>query len=194
MRRKAQRQRRLRQITLIFILAVFMAFSLSVHSGGSTESSLETSAPPEAEPVSAAYNIETAEESATDVDPSTVEIIAKAVYGEAGVCSATERAAVVWCICNRVDAGYGNLAEVTTASGQFYGYDEDNPVEPEIEALVRDVLLRWQTEDGCIGSTGRVLPKEYLWFTGDGVHNYYRNEYLGGTQWDWSLPSPYGED
>lgn len=39
--------------------------------------------------------------------------------------------------------------------------------------------------------TGRVLPSDYLWFSGDGKHNYFRNAYKGGETWDWSLPSPY---
>ena len=40
-------------------------------------------------------------------------------------------------------------------------------------------------------NTGRVLPSDYLWFSGDGKHNYFRNAYKGGETWDWSLPSPY---
>ena len=42
-------------------------------------------------------------------------------------------------------------------------------------------------------AAGRVLPKEYLFFGGDGTHNYFRTKWDGGTVWDWSLPSPYEE-
>ena len=35
------------------------------------------------------------------------------------------------------------------------------------------------------------LPKEYLYFTGDGAHNYFTTEWQGGQTWDWSLESPY---
>ena len=38
---------------------------------------------------------------------------------------------------------------------------------------------------------GRVLPADYLWFSGDSKRNHFRNAYKGGTVWDWSLPSPY---
>ena len=40
---------------------------------------------------------------------------------------------------------------------------------------------------------GRVLPREYLFFTGDGEHNHFRTEWDGGQVWDWSLQSPYEE-
>ena len=40
---------------------------------------------------------------------------------------------------------------------------------------------------------GRVLPREYLFFTGDGKHNHFRTEWDGGQVWDWSLQSPYEE-
>jgi len=46
-------------------------------------------------------------------------------------------------------------------------------------------------EKECVGSVGRVLPKEYLYFTGDGAHNYFTTEWQGGQTWDWSLESPY---
>lgn len=128
-----------------------------------------------------------------DADAEAVEILTKLVYGEAGICSTTEQAAVVWCVLNRVDAGGGDIIAVATAPNQFYGYRPSNPVPPDIEALVRDVLARWRAEDSCIGSVGRVLPPEYMWFSGDGTHNYFRSAYRGGTQWDWSLPSPYEE-
>lgn len=128
-----------------------------------------------------------------DEDAEAVEILAKLVYGEAGICSTTEQAAVVWCVLNRVDAGGGDIIAVATAPNQFYGYRPGNPVSADIEALVRDVLARWRAEDTCIGSVGRVLPEGYLWFTGDGKHNWFRNAYQGGDVWDWSLPSPYEE-
>ena len=51
--------------------------------------------------------------------------------------------------------------------------------------------LDWMAEKECVGSVGRVLPKEYLYFTGDGAHNYFTTEWQGGQTWDWSLESPY---
>lgn len=126
-------------------------------------------------------------------DPDPQEILAKLVWGEARGCSTTEQAAVVWCVLNRVDDGQGDIAEVATAPCQFYGYDPGNPVDAEILALVQDVLIRWSMEQSCVGNVGRVLPKEYLYFTGDGAHNYFTTDWQGGQTWDWSLASPYEE-
>ena len=115
------------------------------------------------------------------------------VWGKARGCSKTEQAATVWCVLNRVDDGYGDILSVLLAPNQFQGYDSSNPVSPEIAALVKDVLIRWEIEKECVGGVGRVLPKDYLWFTGDGRHNHFRNEYRSDETWDWSLPSPYVE-
>lgn len=125
-----------------------------------------------------------------------VELIAKTVYGEALVTqSDTEMAAVVWCILNRVDVkdyACGNSIEyVVTFPKQFHGYDPDNPVTPHIKELVIDVLDRWQAEKEGVEDVGRVLPKEYRFFEGDGRHNYYVTSYGGNDYFDWSLESPY---
>lgn len=129
----------------------------------------------------------------TDKD---VELIAKTVYGEALVTqSDTEMAAVVWCILNRVDVkdyACGNSIEyVVTFPKQFHGYDPDNPVTPHIKELVIDVLDRWQAEKEGVENVGRILPKEYRFFEGDGRHNHYATSYGGNDYWDWSLESPY---
>ena len=121
-----------------------------------------------------------------------VDVLAKMVWGEArGVPSDTEKAACVWCALNRVDQGYGSITTVITAPYQFIGYDADNPIDDEIKALCEDVLTRWYAEKDGETNTGRVLPSDYLWFSGDGKHNYFINAYKGGETWDWSLPSPY---
>ena len=125
------------------------------------------------------------------VDVEAAELLAKTVWGEARSCSTTEQAAVIWCVLNRVDAGYGTITAVITAPCQFVGYSPENPVDSDILRLANDVLIRWQTEAECVGSVGRVLPSDYLWFHGDGTRNYFRNEYTATTYWDWSLPSPY---
>lgn len=69
--------------------------------------------------------------------------------------------------------------------------EHGNPIDDEIKALCEDVLTRWYAEKDGETDTGRVLPSDYLWFSGDGKHNYFRNAYKGGETWDWSLPSPY---
>lgn len=125
-----------------------------------------------------------------------VEMLAKTIWGEArGVKSTTEKAAVAWCILNRVDSkGYacgGDIEFVLTFPGQFVGYNEDNPVTDECKEIAADVLTRWALEKAGVEDAERVLPKQYIYFTGDGKHNYFTDEWKGGNTWDWSLPSPY---
>ncbi|MBP3368551.1 MAG: cell wall hydrolase [Clostridia bacterium] len=125
-----------------------------------------------------------------------VEVVAKTVYGEALIThSDMEMAAVVWCILNRVDSkGYacgGTIEYVTTFPGQFHGYSESHPVTDHIEELVIDVFERWTAEKNGEMNVGRVLPKEYLYFWGDGKHNYFTTEFLGGETWEWEAENPY---
>lgn len=123
-----------------------------------------------------------------------VELIAKTVYGEALVTdSDMEMAAVAWCILNRVDSRcYPDTIEgVVTQRRQFHGYSESHPVTKRIENLVRDVLDRWYAEKNGETDCGRVLPKEYIYFEGDGRHNHYSTEWLSDEFYDWSLPNPY---
>lgn len=122
-------------------------------------------------------------------------MMARVMFLEArGIKSKTEIACIGWTILNRVDAGYGSIQKVITAPNQFayrasasttsdYGYD--------LVALATDVLDRWSREKAGQAAVGRVLPKGYLWYAGDGKHNYFRNQYKGGTRWTYSLPSPY---
>ena len=123
--------------------------------------------------------------------------IAKAIYGEAMVCSTTERAAVAWCILNRADDARdttpAGVIAVVTKPYQFHGYAEGNPLMPELKELALDVIGRWLDEKDGKTDTGRVLPREYLFFSGDGKHNRFRTEWDGGRVWDWSLQSPYEE-
>lgn len=123
----------------------------------------------------------------------TLLALARTVWGEARGCTTTEQAAVVWCVLNRVDSPDfpDDILEVLEQPNQFSGYGANYPVWPEILSLVEDVLDRWEMEKTAVGDVGRVLPKEYVFFEGDGQHNYFRTEYRGGTIWNWSLDSPY---
>lgn len=79
---------------------------------------------------------------------------------------------------------------------KFTGYyiDPNGGIDPEDVSLqlqeigldVFDHHVRVEEAD-----VGRVLPPDYLYFSGDGKRNHFRNEYDGGQTWDWSLPSPY---
>lgn len=118
--------------------------------------------------------------------------LAKLVWAEGrGIKSDTEKAAICWTVINRVEAGYGSLWDVITAPNQF-AYRKSAPVDPHLYELAVDVLIRWDMEECGHTDVGRVLPKGYLWFTGDGKHNWFRDAFSGGSYWDWSWRSPYG--
>ena len=120
-------------------------------------------------------------------------MLAKLMWGEAGgIESVTDVACIGWVVCNRVDDQPEpvTVASVITAPNRFY-YRESFPVRDDLYTLARDVLERWTMERlGYIGP-GRVLPSDYIYFSGDGQHNYFRNAYRGGRQWNYSLLSPY---
>lgn len=121
-----------------------------------------------------------------------VIVLARMLWGEArGVSSDAEKAACVWCVLNRVDHGYGDIITVVTTPEQFVGYNAKNPIDDDLITLCIDVLSRWYAEKDGQAEVGRVLPADYLWFSGDGERNHFRNAYRGGDRWDWSLPSPY---
>lgn len=115
--------------------------------------------------------------------------VARVVWGEARGCGKMEQSAVVWCVLNRYDAGYGSIYNIITAPDQFaYMY-----VEPgtEILDLTKDVFERWQREQAGETDICRTLPKEYRYFWGDDYHNYFRINITDQIYWDWSLPNPY---
>lgn len=128
-------------------------------------------------------------------DEADVEAIAKTLWGECrGVPYTSHKAAVVWCILNRVDQGgyFGSsIIEVVSKPKQFAGYSPDYPVVPELKAIAEDVLMRWHLEKEGEEDVGRVLPKDYCYFIGDGKLNYFTNEWRSRNYWDWSLPNPY---
>ena len=124
-----------------------------------------------------------------------VVMMAKLLYRECGgIPSDTEKACVAWCVCNRVDSDEfdgDTIAYVMTAPNQF-AYVSDTPVRDDLYDLALDVLSRWNAERNGEVSVGRVLPKDYTYFHGDGSHNHFRNAYKGNySTWDHSLPSPY---
>lgn len=125
-----------------------------------------------------------------------VELIARTLWGECrGIPSTQEKAAVVWCILNRVDSPrYGDtIKSVVTAPWQFVGYRSSNPLSEELVELAEDVLRRWCREKAGIVDVGRTLPNDYFFFTGDGYRNNFRKNYESTTYWDWSLSNPYDD-
>ena len=122
-----------------------------------------------------------------------IETLAKIVYREArGIPQKSHQAAVIWCILNRVDDGYwgDNIVDVATYPNAF-AWVPDTPVDEELVDLVVDVITRWNHEKEGLSDVGRTLPKEYLYFTGDGSYNHFTKEWGSTDYWDWSLPDPY---
>lgn len=117
-------------------------------------------------------------------EPATedVEAIARTLYGECrGAETDAEKEAVAWVILNRVDAGYADtVLGVVSAPGQFAGYSPEHPLWPELVEVARRVLTMHHREQMGI-EVERALPREYLWFSGDGVRNWFRDSYGGGT-------------
>lgn len=150
---------------------------------------------PQPEETTAPVEPEAQAEKAAELDPVEVELIGRTIWGEAdGVKSEAERAAVAWCILNRVDASGKTIEEVVTAPDQFKGY------RPEGEwgecpqrhlDLAADVLTRWNAEKEGAEDVGRVLPADYLYFIGDGKRNHFSIEWKSTDYWDWSLYDPY---
>lgn len=131
-----------------------------------------------------------------DLYPPTEEeltILAKIVYREArGIEDKAHQAAVIWCILNRVDDGYwGDTITGVATYPNAFAWVPDTPVEQEFLLLVADVCERWNLEKAGASEVGRVLPKEYLYFTGYGGLNHFTTEWKGTETWDWSLESPY---
>lgn len=132
-------------------------------------------------------------------DSEEVKILAQCLKGEAGDArSDMQKAAVVWCVLNRVDNEHpyypDDIISVVTQQYQFTGWNEDQPVIDELVDIVMDVLGRWEAERRGKVNVGRVLPVEYLWFYGQTSTNYFRDSYETTENtniWDWSLPNPY---
>lgn len=134
-------------------------------------------------------------------DQAEVEAIARTLYAECrGVTSVAERAAVAWCILNRVDdPRYPNTVLGVLEQPYQFAYSADAPLWPFLEQLAADVLTRYHREkavgSGLETDVGRTLPAEYIFFVGDGERNWFTAEWKSDAYWDWSLPDPYaGEE
>lgn len=118
--------------------------------------------------------------------------LAKVLLRECGgISSKTEQACVAWCVLNRVDEYGSSIYDVLREPNQF-AFSDTTEVRDDLYELAKDVLWRWNDEKNGITDSGRVLPQEYIYFHGDGVHNYFRNAFSGDYDtWDYSLESPY---
>ena len=161
-------------IILTIICAVLMAIA-TVYATVTAAGSVPEGVPPEVnteglcvhEPVYKMYY--------TDAD---VVAIAKMLYGESRGCSIDNQQKAVWCVLNRVDDERypDSIIEVLSQSGQFHGYNPNHPVWDELTAVAEDVLTRWSLEKQGV-AVNRELPKSYLYFTGTGRENIFREAY-----------------
>ena len=117
------------------------------------------------------------------VPDELAELAGRAIWGEAGgIQDEAQRAAVVWCACNRADAWDMDIGDVLNVD-QFHGLAIRGEVPAEHVELARDVLARWTLEAEGWQDVGRVLPNRFLYFEGDGRVNHFSAEYGGGEYW-----------
>ena len=138
--------------------------------------------------------------STTDEQPAVVvatddlTVLSKLLYGEArGVESEAQKAAICWCVLNRVDneAFPNSVYEVVTQPSQFEGYADNNPVQSNLKWLASDVLARYKQEKLGYHNIGRTLPSDYYYFRGDGEVNEFSRTITFDTIWNWTADDPY---
>ena len=99
-----------------------------------------------------------------------VEALSRMAWGEARGCGDRGIEAVMWVALHRLDAGYADtVLGVVSAKGQFYGYSPNHPVTDEIRAIAERVLTAHHYGDEPL------IPPEYLWFSGNGIYNTFRD-------------------
>lgn len=117
------------------------------------------------------------------VPDELAELAGRAIWGEAGgIQDERQRAAVVWCACNRADAWDMEIGDVLNVDA-FHGLAIRGTVPEQHVELARDVLARWTMEAEGWVDVGRVLPEKFLFFEGDGKINHFSTEYGGGKYW-----------
>lgn len=113
------------------------------------------------------------------------ELVAEAAllaWGEYSGTDYAQRTAPIWCACNRADA-WGLPLDEVMHSDAFHGLLTEREVPTEWYDLARETLARWELEKMGYIDVGRTLPSEYLYFSGNGVVNVYRTEYIGGVEY-----------
>ena len=101
--------------------------------------------------------------------------VAKMLWGEARGCTRDNQIKCAWVVVNRVDDERfpDTIQGVLEQPSQFHGYDPTYPVTDELYSIAFDVLTRWSYEKQGI-PVRRELPSSYMWFTGDGAQNHFR--------------------
>ena len=104
--------------------------------------------------------------------------IAKMLWGEARGCTRDNQVMCAWVVVNRVDDDRfpDTIQGVLSQPHQFHGYDPTYPVTDELYNVAFDVLTRWSYEKQGI-PVHRELAQSFLWFTGNGQENIFREVY-----------------
>lgn len=104
--------------------------------------------------------------------------MAQMLYGEARGCELLNQQQAVWCVLNRVDDARfpDSIIGVLSQPHQFHGYSQGFPVWDNLCEIARDVMTRWSMEKQG-AEVARELDADYVFFTGDGVQNWFRSVY-----------------
>ena len=99
------------------------------------------------------------------------EMLAKITWLEAGaVPTDFEKRCVMWVVLNRADMGFADtIQESITAPGAF-AWNPYTDVRDDLYEMALDVLGMW-----LLGE--REIPVEFVYFSGDGVHNYFYTDF-----------------
>ena len=125
-------------------------------------------------------------------DEDKAVALAQLMWAEARGCSKREQSLVAWTVLNRVDVCYSGMSDfwsILTAPYQFVYYS-GSPYEEYEYRIAVDVLQRWAAEKDGVEDSGRTLPKGYLYYYGDGVHNYFGMNGFSNELW-FGLGDPY---
>ena len=176
-----------REFITAFTFIVLLALLICIVYARATWEDKEPPAPSQTMPVEEPADPEPSEKPEPSEEPiyyvmyfteDDVAEVAKMLWGEARGCTRDNQIKCAWIVCNRVDdARFPNTIQgVLSQTSQFHGYDPTYPVTDELYSVAFDVLTRWSYEKQGI-PVRRELANSYLWFTGNGRENIFREVY-----------------
>ena len=176
-----------REFITAFTLIILLGLLLCIVYARATWEDKEQPAPAPAVPVEKLADHEPSEEPEPSEAPVYYEMyfteddvaeVAKMLWGEARGCTRDNQIKCAWVVVNRVDDDRfpDTIQGVLEQPSQFHGYDPTYPVTDELYSIAFDVLTRWSYEKQGV-PVRRDLPSSFLWFTGNGVENIFREVY-----------------
>ena len=178
---------KLNQFIMAFVCAVLLALLVCIVYARATWEGVELPSPAPTVTAEAPVEPEQPEAPVQSEPPVYYEMyfteedvteVAKMIWGEARGCTRDNQIKCVWVVLNRVDDDRfpNTIQDVLEQPSQFHGYDPSYPVTDELYNVAFDVLTRWSYEKQGI-PVRRELAKSYLWFTGNGRENIFREVY-----------------